>query len=81
MVVQRVGAMLTPFISDQPVRNYADAQEVDTKRFASFFWGLLERGVYTAPSTYEAWFPSLAHSADDIQRTVEAAYDSLKELR
>ena len=81
MVVQRVGAMLTPFISEQPVRNYADAQEVDTTRFARFFWGLLERGVYTAPSTYEAWFPSLAHSADDIQRTVEAAYESLKELR
>ncbi len=80
LVVQRVGPMLTPFISDRPVRTYADAQHVDTERFARFFWGLLNRGVYIAPSTYEAWFPSLAHSEADIQTTVDAAYEALKEL-
>ncbi len=81
LVAQRVGAMLTPFISDHPIRNYADAQHVDTERFARFFWGLLHRGVLTAPSTYEAWFPSLAHSSDDVQQTVDAAYEAFKELR
>ena len=80
MVVQRVGAMLGPFFSEHPVRNYSDAQRVDTERFARLFWGLMARGIYIAPSTYEAWFPSLAHSADDIQRTVDAAYEALKEL-
>ena len=80
MVVQRVGAMLTPFISEQPIRNFSDAQQVDTERFARLFWGLLERGIYIAPSTYEAWFPSLAHGSDDVERTVDAAYEALKEL-
>jgi glutamate-1-semialdehyde 2,1-aminomutase len=68
--VQRVGAMLTLF--DRPVRNFDDAQACDTKRYAALFRHLLDRGIYIAPSQFEAMFVSLAHGDDEIDRTVEA---------
>ena len=71
--VQRVGAMLTLFRSDREIRNFEDAQSCDTERYAAYFRGLLERGIYVAPSQFEAMFVSLAHSDDDIDRTIEAA--------
>ena len=71
--VQRVGAMLTLFMTDRPVRNFDDAQACDTERYAAYFRHLLERGIYVAPSQFEAMFVSLAHSDEDIDRTVEAA--------
>jgi glutamate-1-semialdehyde 2,1-aminomutase len=70
--VQRVGAMLTVFQQDGPVRTLADAQRSDTDRYAEVFRALLERGVYVAPSQYEAMFLSLAHDDEEIDRTVEA---------
>ena len=70
--VQRVGAMLTVFQRKGPVRNLADAQASDTDRYAELFRGLLERGIYVAPSQYEAMFVSLAHGDAEIDRTVEA---------
>jgi glutamate-1-semialdehyde 2,1-aminomutase len=71
--VQRVGAMLTLFMTDRAVRNFDDAQACDTERYAAYFRQLLERGIYVAPSQFEAMFVSLAHSDEDIDRTVEAA--------
>jgi glutamate-1-semialdehyde 2,1-aminomutase len=71
--VQRVGAMLTLFMTDSRIRNFEDAQACDTERYAAYFRELLERGIYVAPSQFEAMFVSLAHSDDDIDRTVEAA--------
>jgi glutamate-1-semialdehyde 2,1-aminomutase len=71
--VQRVGAMLTLFMTDHAVRNFDDAQACDTDRYATYFRHLLERGVYVAPSQFEAMFVSLAHTDEDIDRTVEAA--------
>ena len=68
--MQRVGAMLTLF--DRPVRNYDDARACDTERYAALFRHLLERGIYVAPSQFEAMFVSLAHSDEDIDRTVDA---------
>jgi glutamate-1-semialdehyde 2,1-aminomutase len=68
--VQRVGAMLTLF--DRPVRNFDDAQACDTARYAGLFRHLLERGIYVAPSQFEAMFVSLAHGDEEIDRTVEA---------
>ena len=68
--VQRVGAMLTLF--DRPVRDYDDARACDTARYADLFRHLLERGIYVAPSQFEAMFVSLAHSDEDIDCTVEA---------
>jgi glutamate-1-semialdehyde 2,1-aminomutase len=55
------------------VRNYADAKTCDTDRYAAFFHGMLDRGVYVAPSQFETGFVSRAHTESDIDATVEAA--------
>jgi glutamate-1-semialdehyde 2,1-aminomutase len=73
--VQRVGAMATLFMLDQPVRNFDEAQRADTERYASLFRHLLERGIYIAPSQFEAMFVSLAHRDEEIDRTIEAVAD------
>jgi glutamate-1-semialdehyde 2,1-aminomutase len=68
--VQRVGAMLTLFAGrDEPVERF---EELNTERYGELFRGLLERGIYIAPSQYECLFPSLAHGDDEIDQTVEA---------
>ena len=76
----RAGSMLTLFFSEQPVTNWATASRCDTQRFAQFFWGMIERGVYLPCSQYEALFVSTAHTAADIDATVAAAADVLAEL-
>ena len=73
--VQRVGAMLTLFCRDEPVRDYDDAATSDTDRYGALFRHLLERGIYLAPSQFEALFVSLAHTDADVDRTVEAVAD------
>jgi glutamate-1-semialdehyde 2,1-aminomutase len=73
--VQRVGAMLTLFMRSGAVRNYDDATVSDTERYGALFRHLLERGIYLAPSQFEAMFLSLAHTDEDIDRTVEAVAD------
>ena len=70
--VQRVGAMLTLFSRDDPVRRYEDAAASDTERYAELFRHLLSRGIYVAPSQFEAMFVSLAHTDENVDRTVEA---------
>jgi glutamate-1-semialdehyde 2,1-aminomutase len=73
--VQRVGAMLTLFAGRQePVERFA---ELDTERYAELFRGLLDRGVYVAPSQYECLFPSHVHGAEEIERTIQAVSDVL----
>jgi glutamate-1-semialdehyde 2,1-aminomutase len=73
--VQRVGAMLTLFAGRvEPVERFT---QLDTEPYAELFRGLLERGVYVAPSQYECLFPSLAHDDEAIDRTVEAVGDVL----
>ncbi|HZQ81116.1 MAG TPA: aminotransferase class III-fold pyridoxal phosphate-dependent enzyme, partial [Gaiellaceae bacterium] len=67
--VQRVGAMLTFFGGVRPVRRFS---HLDRERYGELFRGLLERGVYVAPSPYECLFPSLAHGDDEIDETVAA---------
>jgi glutamate-1-semialdehyde 2,1-aminomutase len=71
--VQRVGAMLTVFVHEGPVRTFDEASACDTERFGAYFRHLLERGVYLPPSQFEAMFVSTAHGDDEIDRTVEAA--------
>jgi glutamate-1-semialdehyde 2,1-aminomutase len=73
--VNRVGAMLTLFCADERPRNFDEVQRADTERYAALFRHLLERGIYVAPSQFEAMFVSLAHSDDDVDRTVEAVAD------
>ena len=70
--VQRVGAMATLFLADREIRSFADAQQADTAAYGALFRHLLERGIYVAPSQFECLFVSLAHSDEDIDRTVEA---------
>ena len=69
----RLGTMGCMFFNEGPVRNYADATASDTERFAKYFRGMLARGVYVAPSQYEAGFTSVAHDSDVIGKTLEAA--------
>jgi glutamate-1-semialdehyde 2,1-aminomutase len=78
--VNRVGSMLTGFFTDAPVRSYADARRADTARYARFFHGMLERGVYLAPSQFEAAFVSLAHTAGDLEHVERATAESLASL-
>lgn len=78
--VNRVGSMLTSFFTADPVANFDDARKSDTARFGRFFRGMLERGIYLAPSQFEAAFISAAHTPADIDRTVEAAAECLSEL-
>ncbi len=75
--VQRVGSMITMFFCDKPVRSWNDAAACDTARFAKFHGGLLSRGVYWPPSQFEAAFLSVAHTDEDIAKTVEAAAAAL----
>ena len=70
--VQRVGAMLTLFCREGPVRDFEDASASDSDRYGEVFRHLLGRGIYVAPSQFEAMFVSMAHSDDDVDRTVEA---------
>jgi glutamate-1-semialdehyde 2,1-aminomutase len=64
--------MLTLFQTDAPVRDFDGAQRADTERYGALFRHLLERGIYVAPSQFEAMFVSLAHGDEEIDRTVEA---------
>jgi glutamate-1-semialdehyde 2,1-aminomutase len=70
--VQRVGAMVTFFCTDGPVRNFDEAQRCDTERYGALFRHLLARGIYIAPSQFECLFPSLAHGDAEIDRTIAA---------
>ncbi|HUV11175.1 MAG TPA: glutamate-1-semialdehyde 2,1-aminomutase [Acidimicrobiia bacterium] len=77
MQVPRAWTIGGLFFADDPVRTYADAQVGDAARYASFFHGMLERGVFLAPSAFESLFPSLAHTESDVDRTVDAAAEVL----
>ncbi len=73
VTVNRVGSMFTFFFTREPVTDWESAKRSDTGRFREFFHWMLDRGVYLAPSQFEAGFVSAAHSEDDIGRTVEVA--------
>ena len=78
--VNAVGAMFSAFFTDVPVKDYASACTSDVERFGKFFRGMLERGIYLAPSQYEAVFLSTAHTESDIDQTLEQARAVLKTL-
>jgi glutamate-1-semialdehyde 2,1-aminomutase len=73
----RVGSMFTWFFQDGPVTDWDSAAKSDTEKFAKFFRGMLDRGVYLPPSQYEAAFLGAAHSEEDVRRTVAAAKEAL----
>lgn len=80
LAVNRVGSMLTPFFTGEPVASWGGVAGSDTERYAAFFHGLLERGVYAAPSQFEAAFVSLAHATDDIAFAAEQARLAMADL-
>jgi glutamate-1-semialdehyde 2,1-aminomutase len=75
------GSVLTPFFTDQPVRDFASATTANTEHYAKFFRGMLRRGIYPPPSQFEAWFISAAHGRSDIDKTIRAARPAMQELR
>lgn len=78
LTLNRVGSMMTLFFRSPEVRDMVDAGQSDTRRHATYFRAMLERGIYLAPSQFEALFVSTAHTDDDIEMTLEAGRESLK---
>lgn len=76
----RVGSMLCTFFTDKPVTDYTTAKRCDTKRYAKFFHGMLERGFYFAPSQFEAVFLSAVHGEKEINATIDAFRDTIKNI-
>jgi glutamate-1-semialdehyde 2,1-aminomutase len=77
----RVGSLLTVFLTRSPVTDYDSAKLCDTGLFGKFFHALLDQGIYWPPSQFEAAFVSLAHTEDDIRKTVDAIAATLSILR
>ena len=75
--VNRIGSMFTLFFTDKKVVDFATAKTSDTVRFNAYFQGMLEGGIYLPPSQFEAAFISVAHSEDDIDRTIDVARNAL----
>ncbi len=80
VVQNRVGSMQTLFFTETPVTDYTSAKKADAKRYAGFFHSMLEQGVHLAPSQFEACFVSTAHSAEDVQQTVQAARKAMEKI-
>ena len=79
--VNQLGSMFTVFFGVEQVRDYAAATRSDTRAFAHYFQGMIERGIYLPPSQFETAFISLAHGEAEIEETVAAAREVLKSLR
>ncbi len=79
MQVNQIGSLLSPFFTAGPVATSAQAKASNTERYARYFAGMLQRGIYLAPAQFEAMFLSDAHTPEDIQRTLCAAEEALGE--
>jgi glutamate-1-semialdehyde 2,1-aminomutase len=79
--VNAFGSLFTPFFTSTPVRDYQSALAANTAAYATFFRGMLKRGVYPPPSQFEAWFLSAAHTDTQITKTIAAAREAMKEVR
>jgi glutamate-1-semialdehyde 2,1-aminomutase len=78
--VNCVGSLLTPFFTERPVRDFASATSADSRNYATFFRGMIVRGVYPPPSQFEAWFLSAAHTPRDVDFTIRAAREAMKDV-
>ena len=78
--VNAFGSVLTPFFTDRPVRDFQSATSANTDHYATFFRGMLTRGVYPPPSQFEAWFLSAAHTVKDVDRTIRAARAAMRDI-
>lgn len=75
ITINQIGSMVSAFFTEGPVTDFTSAARSDTEAFKDFFWHMLRRGIYLAPSQYEAGFISTAHSEEDLDRTSEAAQE------
>lgn len=75
-----ISGMFGMFFTGEPVRNYEDAKKSDLHKFSRYHRGMLEQGIYLAPSQFEAGFTSLAHTDEDIEKTLAAAKVVLNNL-
>ena len=80
MTYNRIGGMFGLFFNKQQVTSFEQATKCNINHFKTFFHGMLEQGVYLAPSAYEAGFVSSAHTEEDLQKTIDAATSVLKHL-
>jgi glutamate-1-semialdehyde 2,1-aminomutase len=76
--INAIGSLSTIFFSAEPIGNYTAAKRSDTKRYARFFREMLDRGIFLAPSQFEAAFVSVVHTSADIDRTLAAAHDAFQ---
>jgi glutamate-1-semialdehyde 2,1-aminomutase len=80
VTINRVGSIMSCFFTDKPVKNFADVQSTDIKQFKEFFAEMLKQGIYLAPSAYEAMFISLAHTKQDIEKTIKASHKAFHKI-
>jgi len=81
ITINRVGSIMSCFFTERKVRNFTDVQATNIKQFKTFFTEMLKQGIYLAPSAYEAMFVSLAHTKEDIEKTIEAAQKSFRKIK
>ena len=81
MTINRIGSIMSCFFTDKKVLNFADVQSTNIKIWKQFFQKMLEKGIYLAPSGYEAMFISLAHTKEDIEKTIEIAHESMMSIK
>jgi glutamate-1-semialdehyde 2,1-aminomutase len=79
--VNAFGSVLTPFFTDQPVRDYRSATAANTAQYAAFFKGMIARGIYPPPSQFEGWFLSASHTTKDVDQTIRAARGAMKDIQ
>ncbi|BFH60265.1 glutamate-1-semialdehyde 2,1-aminomutase [Paenibacillus azoreducens] len=80
LTINRIRGSLSTHFCAHPVTNYEEAQDTDGEAFAAFFRHMLDRGINLAPSKYEAWFLTTAHTDEDIDATLAAAEESFREM-
>jgi glutamate-1-semialdehyde 2,1-aminomutase len=78
--LNRCGSMFCSYFSEEPVHDLATAMKSDRGRFAKYFHGMLEQGIYLAPSQFEAGFVSTAHGPEEIDKTIQSAARVFKTL-
>ena len=79
-VINRLGSMISVHFSERPVTGFATAAAANNNRFSKYFHAMLNRGVYLPPSAFESWFLNNALTYADLDATIQATADSLKEI-
>ena len=80
LTINRIRGSFSAHFCDHPITNYDEAQDTDGEQFARFFRLMLDQGICLAPSKYEAWFLTTAHTEQDIMETIAAADNAFKAM-